>query len=196
MKESLKAFKIITYLLSGLAILMGLIIVLNPQISAVMSCYLVGGVCIALGISEIIRYFRFGIVGILFRFDFFIGAISILLGMLLIVHPLNALYILPILIGFYIITIGNFSIQSAIEIKRFRAKKWWLLLCIGIMSIICGLLLIVDPFRGANGIMIMIGFSLILTGIERISLLHFISNTISRKKMCSDDIDVEWQEVE
>ena len=99
-KKSLKTYKTWAIVLAVVTMVLGLIMVFWPGISAVAICYLMGAVCIAAGIYEIIRYFDLGLIGVLFRYDLFLGIMSVLAGVLLLLHPNGALVILPVILGF------------------------------------------------------------------------------------------------
>lgn len=80
---------------------------------------------LAAGIYEIIRYFDLGLIGVLFRYDLFLGIMSVLAGVLLLLHPNGALVILPVILGFYIILASVFSIQISTEARHFGFSGWW-----------------------------------------------------------------------
>lgn len=67
-------------------------------------------------------------------------------------------------------------------------------LVFGIVGIIFGLLMVINPFAGASTLMEFIGISLLLTGIESLYIFHCISKTFKsdeHQKM----IDAVWHEV-
>ena len=66
-KKSLKTYKTWAIVLAVVTMVLGLVMIFWPGISAVAICYLMGAVCIAAGIYEIIRYFDLGLIGVLFR---------------------------------------------------------------------------------------------------------------------------------
>ena len=85
-KKSLKTYKTWAIVLAVVTMVLGLVMVFWPGISAVAICYLMGAVCIAAGIYEIIRYFDLGLIGVLFRYDLFLGIMSVLAGVLLLLQ--------------------------------------------------------------------------------------------------------------
>ena len=174
-KKSLKTYKTWAIILAVVTMLLGLVMVFWPGISAVAICYLMGAVCIAAGIYEIIRYFDLGLIGVLFRYDLFLGIMSVLAGVLLLLHPNGALVILPVILGFYIILASVFSIQISTEARHFGFSGWWGALLLGIAGAVLGVLMIFDPFKGAKALMIFTGTSLLVTGVESIYAiaLHF-----------------------
>ena len=167
-KKSLKTYKTWAIMLAVVTMVLGLIMVFWPGISAVAICYLMGAVCIAAGIYEIIRYFDLGLIGVLFRYDLFLGIMSVLAGVLLLLHPNGALVILPVILGFYIILASVFSIQISTEARHFCFSGWWGALLLGIAGAVLGVLMILDPFKGAKALMVFTGMSLLVTGIESI----------------------------
>ena len=117
--ETLKRYRLWAIVVSCCMIVLGAAMILRPDISALAVCYLTGALCIAMGVCEIARYFSIGVIGILFRFDLIVGILSTLAGVLLLAHPTGALTVLPIILGFYIIIDSVFSIQAAVELRRF-----------------------------------------------------------------------------
>ena len=132
-KKSLKTYKTWAIVLAVVTMILGLVMIFWPGISAVAICYLMGAVCAA-GIYEIIRYFDLGLIGILFRYDLFLGIMSVLAGVLLLLHPNGALVILPVILGFYIILASVFSIQISTEARHFGFSGWWGALLLGIIN--------------------------------------------------------------
>ena len=135
-KKSLKTYKTWAIILAVVTMVLGLVMVFWPGISAVAICYLMGAVCIAAGIYEIIRYFDLGLIGVLFRYDLFLG----------------------------------------------------------IMSVLAGVLMIFDPFKGAKALMIFTGISLLVTGVESIYAIVCISR-VFRSSGHQQIIDATWHDV-
>ena len=90
-KKSLKTYKTWAIVLAVVTMVLGLVMVFWPGISAVAICSLMGAVCIAAGIYEIIRYFDLGLIGVLFRYDLFLGIMSVLAGIFLIFYGISEL---------------------------------------------------------------------------------------------------------
>ena len=94
-KKSLKTYKTWAIVLAVVTMVLGLVMIFWPGISAVAICYLMGAVCIAAGIYEIIRYFDLGLIGVLFRYDLFLGIMSALMvftGISLLVTGIESIY--------------------------------------------------------------------------------------------------------
>ena len=192
-KKSLKTYKTWAIVLSVVTMALGLVMICWPNISAVAICYLMGAVCIVVGIYEIIRYFDLGLIGVLFRYDLFLGIMSVLAGILLVLHPDGGVVILPVVLGFYIILASVFSIQISTEARHFGFSGWWAALLLGIAGAILGVLMILDPFRGAAALMVFTGISLLVTGVESIYAIICISK-VFRSSGHQKIIEASWHD--
>lgn len=192
-KKSLKTYKTWAIVLSAVTMVLGLVMICWPNISAVAICYLMGAVCIVVGIYEIIRYFDLGLIGVLFRYDLFLGIMSVLAGILLVLHPDGGVVILPVVLGFYIILASVFSIQISTEARHFGFAGWWGALLLGIAGAILGVLMILDPFRGAAALMVFTGISLLVTGVESIYAIICISK-VFRSSGHQKIIEASWHD--
>lgn len=192
-KKSLKTYKTLAIVLSVVTMALGLVMICWPNISAVAICYLMGAVCIVVGICEIIRYFDLGLIGVLFRYDLFLGIMSVLAGILLVLHPDGGVVILPVVLGFYIILASVFSIQISTEARHFGFSGWWGALLLGIAGAILGVLMILDPFRGAAALMVFTGISLLVTGVESIYAIICISK-VFRSSGHQKIIEASWHD--
>ena len=192
-KKSLKTYKTWAIVLSVVTMVLGLVMICWPNISAVAICYLMGAVCIVVGIYEIIRYFDLGLIGVLFRYDLFLGIMSVLAGILLVLHPDGGVVILPVVLGFYIILASVFSIQISTEARHFGFSGWWGALLLGIAGAILGVLMILDPFRGAAALMVFTGISLLVTGVESIYAITCISK-VFRSSGHQKIIEASWHD--
>lgn len=191
MKETWKRFRIGAIAVSCCMLALGILMILLPDISALTVCIILGIFCIAAGTYAIVRYFKLGLAGIFFRSDLTFGCCSILLGMLLLLHPYGSVTFLPIAAGFFMIIGSVVDIQVSVEMRRFQFRKWGLMMALGIINIIFAFLLLINPFQGAEILMIFVGISLIADSVQNFYSVFCISKAIKASK---DDriIDVEW----
>ena len=186
-----KKFRTWAIVLSCLIMVLGLAMLLWPDISAKAVCCILGLLCLVIGISELVRYFQLGPVGVFFRFDLALGLVSILAGVALLTHPQGALAVLPVIAGFYIIVDGVFGVQTSVELRRCGLGRWWLSLLLGILTAAFGLLLVLDPFEGAAALMVYLGVCLLLTGVENLYALISISAAVK----AGMPIEGKWTEI-
>ncbi len=191
MKEKWKQFRLWAIMMSICMLVLGVLTIIWPRISAVAVCYILGAVCIGTGIYEIVRYFKLGFVGLFFRYDLALGIFSILAGILLVIHPLGAAAFLPIVVGIYIVMGSIFDIQVSVEMRRIGIGNWVLSLVLGIIGTIFAFFLILNPFDGISVLMIYIGISLIIGSIQNLYIIHCISSAVKASRN-DTIIDVTW----
>lgn len=73
---------------------------------------------------------------------------------------------ITILLGFLIILNGIFKLQTAIDMKRFENRNWWISLVEAGVIIALGLISVFDPFGTGSTLMIMVGIGFIVSGIS------------------------------
>ena len=182
MKEKWKQFRLWAIVISICMLILGVLMLIWPRISALAVCCILGAVCIAAGIYEIVRYFNLGVIGLFFQHDLLLGIFSILTGVLLLIHPLGAAAFLPIVAGIYIVMGSIFDIQISVEMRRIGAGNWIAALVLGITGIILAFFLILNPFEGISALMIYIGISLIIGSIQSLYIVHCISSAVKAGK--------------
>ena len=111
--------------------------------------------------------------------DIVYGTVTIILGVIVIYNPEAIASIIPIIIGIGIVISSATKLQYAIELKDNLNGQWKTTLIFSIVSAICGVVLICNPFKGAVIIMQIIGGVIVAY-----SILDIIS-TITIKKNVS-----------
>lgn len=195
MKEKWKQFRLWAIIISICMLVLGVLVLIWPKISAVAVCYILGAFCIGTGIYEIVRYFQLGFAGLLFQHDLIWGIFSILAGILLLLHPLGAAAFLPIVAGIYIVMGSIFDIQMSVEMRRLGIGNWVLSLVLGIIGIIFAFFLILNLFDGITALMIYVGILLILGGMQSLYTVHCISSVVKASKN-DNVIDVTWRSMD
>ena len=191
MKEMWRQFRKGAIAVSCCMLALGILMVLWPDISALTICIILGIFCIAAGVYAMVRYFKLGVAGLFFRSDLSFGICSILLGVLLLLHPYGAMIFLPIAAGFFMIIGSVLDIQVSIEMRRLHFGNWGVMLILGIINIIFAFLLLMNPFQGASVLVIFVGISLIVDSIQNFYSIYCISKAIKASKS-NQIIDVEW----
>ncbi len=195
MKEKWKQFRVWAILFSICMLILGVLTLVWPDISAAAVCCILGILCIGTGIYEIVRYFRLGLVGFFFRYDLVLGIFSVLAGVLLLIHPLGAATFLPVIAGIYMVMGSVFEIQVSVEMRRFGIGSWMTSLVLGIIGAVFAFFLILDPFNGVRALMIYVGILMILGSIQNFHAIGCISRAIKESKN-DNVIDVAWEAID
>ena len=156
--------------------ILGVLLILQSEVTIITISYIIGTLLIALGAIAIIKFVK-NVIGITREdLDIVYGTVTIILGVIVIYNPEAIASIIPIIIGIGIVISSATKLQYAIELKENLSSQWKTTMIISIISAICGVILICNPFKGAVVIMQIIGGFIIVY-----SILDIIS-TITIKK--------------
>lgn len=188
--KTIKAAKLGYIVMSALLCCIGIFFMVYPDISAKTICRLVGGIFAVLGAVKLVGYFSKDLYRLAFQFDLSLGILLIAIGLVMLLHPSGFTMVLFSVIGVLVMGDGLFKLQIALDTKRFGIGKWGLIACFAIMTGILGLLLLINPFKGAHIVMIIAGLSLLLAGAANLFVAIF---TIKVAGDCrSDEIEMTY----
>jgi uncharacterized membrane protein HdeD (DUF308 family) len=155
-------------LVSGiLLIVSGLWILATPVQSFVALAVLFSFLTLASGISEIIisltnrNYQGWG-------WYLTNGIVDLIIGIMLVVHPLLSVELLPFLVGFWVMFRGSMAIGSALELKSYNIEGWGIFLFTGIATVLFSLLILFHPILGSISVVFVTSMAFIAAGLFRV----------------------------
>lgn len=176
METLMKKFFRSSLISSIILMIIGVLLILQSEITIITISYLIGTLLIAMGAIAIIKFIK-NINNVnREELDIFYGVVTIILGVIVVYNPEAIASIIPIIIGIGIIINSATKLQYAIELKQSLNSQWKTTIIISIISAVCGVILICNPFKGAVVIMQIIGGFIVAY-----SILDIIS-TITIKK--------------
>ncbi|WP_158976482.1 HdeD family acid-resistance protein [Cellulophaga sp. L1A9] len=98
------------------------------------------------------------------------GILDLIIGILLLTHPLMTMAILPLYIGFWLLFQSILSIGLSFQLKAAGTPGWGMLFFWSIITLLFSFLLLANPFIAGLSIVYMTAFALITAGIFRIFL--------------------------
>ena len=98
-----------------------------------------------------------------------VGVLGLAAGILTFAWPGVTALVLLLFIAFWAIATGVMQIVGAIKLRKEIDNEWLLIFC-GVLSVLFGLILIVQPQTGALALVFLIGFYAILEGIGLVAL--------------------------
>ena len=167
----MKVFKRIKWayvLVSVFFIVIGVLLILNPETSMTMLCRVLGIGAIVFGIVRVIGYFLRELDGVALRYDFASGVFAVIAGAMVIWRAPEVANIMAVVIGLFILVDCVFKLQVALDSKRMGASSWWVTLLFTCICMVLGCLLIFDTFKGQQVISIMMGVSLVADGLQNL----------------------------
>ena len=165
--------------------IIGLVLVFLPDVSNRIVGALIGISCIGSGASSLYNYLkRDG--AKLFALSIVFAVFYFLLGLILIIYPYKVMSFVTICLGLYLIVKGAMKIDYAFWFKRGSEDSWLVTLVTGILLIVFGILLLVDPFARVLTLTKIAGAFLMINAV-----MDF-SNTIMFKKRTKVIMDIFW----
>lgn len=152
-----------------LAIVFGIIAMVSPIGTAIVLAIVIGIFAIVDGIIDLIDAFRHrGTSGVGLRV--FLGIISLLFGIILLVWPGKTIAFMVILIAIWSIVIGVLQIIANISIRKEAPGAWVWGVISGALGVIFGILVLVWPGIGLVTLIWLVGIWAIVFGIALIVL--------------------------
>lgn len=175
-------------ILGALALaVLGVLLILESEATIVTISYVVGGVLVAIGVLALLKFYKEVKENNDTGMDLVYGIISIVLGIVVISNPKAVASIIPIIMGLIIIINSGTKLQYSIELKRNDNSLWKSTMILSLISTLCGVLLIFNPFKGAAFLTKLIGFLILLYAVLDIISTITIKSTVKKIKTAISD---------
>ena len=185
------------YIVSAVAFMaLGLILTIWPEMSMITISYAAGAIVLASGIVRIAGYFSKDLYSLAFQFDLALGIFTVLIGIVFLLHPQWLISAIPFFVGIFVLVNGLFTFQTSLDSKRFGMKYWWVMLIFSVLSSALGIVLIIDPFTGAGVLTILVGVTMMCTGVEKLFLSLYTIVIKRKNKHGSDYIETDCRNID
>ena len=161
--------------ISLLFLILGIVLVIDPNMSVFGIAYVVGVVLIINGISYMIE----SNVKLLFYDPLLVGIISLIFGIIVIVNPDIFTVMIPIVLGIWFIIYGVIKYKFSLVLNEIGENGWAVSLLGALITMFSGILLMVFPKVGAVTLVFMIGVLLIVYSISDIINFFIIKKRVN-----------------
>lgn len=161
-------------------ILLGIMMILFPTLSVATVTSLFGTFLLICGIIRIMSYFSKDTYNLAFQFDLALGVFLCVIGILLLLHPVDLMVGLPILLGIILLIDGALKLQTALDAKLFGLTKWWLIILLAIVTGCMGIFLMTKPFDSAIILAVLMGVALIIDGVQNLCITIYTVKYLKR----------------
>lgn len=144
MKNKIGRLNSVTYLIFGIVcLLMGIILIINPDFTLTGLCSVVGAVLIVAGVILMILYFAKAGYRDHESADFAVTTCMILGGILILIRKEDISSIFPQFLAVFVLLSGVLKMQQAMDLVGYKNEAWlWHFLIGLIVVVLCGLVLI------------------------------------------------------
>ena len=168
-------------------VVLGILLIFESEATIVTISYVIGGILVAIGVLALLKFYKEVKENDDTGMDLVYGIISIILGIVVISNPKAVASIIPIIMGLLIILNSGTKLQYSIELKKNNNNLWKSTMILSLISTLCGVLLIFNPFKGAAFLTRLIGFLILLYAILDIISTMAIKNTVKKIKTAIND---------
>ena len=165
-----------TWLFAAAIMVFGLALLLWPNATTSLIINGFGGILLGVGIFHIIRYYTRSRHYAMSNMDLGVGITFAFLGLLVFLLKGFLLSVVPALIGLFLLITGFLKIQAALDYKRLLVNRWYMQMIAAGISVVMGLIIILNPFRTAMTLIRIMGGAILIEGIQDLLSLRAYKN--------------------
>lgn len=158
-------------------ILLGIILMVWPSMSADLFCLVVGIGALVFAIFYLVRYWQNCREGFTFQMELVLAIVLAALGIFCLVTPRTLLSILPFFLGVVLLIDGVGKIPRALELKSLGFSRWWIELLFALLTAALGLVLVLNPFSLIRISIIFFGASLAISGVTDLFIMAWFGHS-------------------
>ena len=189
MEKLMKKFFRSSLITSLFLIALGLLLIFQSDAVIYSISYIIGGILIALGVLGIIKFVQGTNKEQQTELDIVYGIVSVILGIVVIKNPQAIASIIPTILGISIVINSATKLQYAFELKANGNNLWKSTMVVSIISTLCGIVLIFNPFKALTSFTKIVGiFIVIYAVLDMISTFTIKRNVKIFQKTMKEEI--------
>ena len=172
-------------------ILLGVILIWWPDRSVNFLCMLLGVSIFITGIIYILGWLARRKEGVP---AFFVlpGVILCALGVWLMTSPASVIKLIQYIFGAILIFHGAVDLQGAVSLMRRRWGRWWVDLLLALLTILLGVLVLLNPFGTFAALVMHIGAALVFDGVSDLCIIWRLSRAFkAAERIMEEEQDLE-----
>lgn len=184
MKDLTKRIFWISIISTLIMLIFGILLFIFPETVINSITIGMGVIFIMIGIVPIINYFRFRKTGFSTTFSFMLGIFCIVAGLILLMNKNILGTIIPILTGVWMIINSINRISISMDLRDDNISFWSITFIYAILTLILGVLLILDPVNGGKFVTKSIGIIICIYSV--FDIVDLILIKIKAKKVVKE----------
>lgn len=193
MRETLKKLKADIILSALLCAVLGIVLLLWPEATIDLVCKILAVGLIIMGAVQITSYFTDRSIH---PFAGALGLLLVLVGIWIFLRPGSIVSIVPIVIGVILCVHGIQDLKLSFETKENGYGNWWSMLIIAAVSLLFGVICIVNAFGMIKLALRFIGIALIYDGVSDLWIANRAIRAAKAAGETAKALDVEYKEVD
>lgn len=165
MEKLMKKFFRSSLITSLFLIALGLLLIFQSDAVIYSISYIIGGILIAIGVLAIIKFIQNTNNEQKAELDIVYGIVSVILGIVVIKNPQAIASIIPAILGISIVISSATKLQYAFELKANGNNLWKTTMVISIISTLCGIVLLFNPFKALSSFTKVVGIFIVIYAV-------------------------------
>ena len=165
MENLMKKFFRSSLITSIFLIALGFLLIFQSDAVIYSISYVIGGILVAIGVLAIIKFIQNTNNIQKSELDIVYGIVSIVLGIVVIKNPAAIASIIPVILGISIIISSATKLQYAFELKSNGNNLWKTTMIISIISTLCGIVLLFNPFKAISSFTKVVGIFIVIYAV-------------------------------
>lgn len=162
-------------------LIIGFILLIKPGTALVTIVHILALLAVVMGVVSLVTYFKdkysVGNGGVIKGIVYFFIAAFLYFGAGFIIS------IVPFILGLLIVISGIVKLQEALDMMKYRADGSVTVLVIAILSLVLGILILINPFGTAELLFRIIGIALIYNGVsDLLTVFYFPGKQDTRNR--------------
>lgn len=197
MKNLLKRIKANALLSALIYTVLGVVLLVWPELSTNVLCTALGLVLLVSGISDILEFVFQRDGSLYYNLQLGLGVILCAVGGWLLLRPTLIAVIIPRIIGVLVCFHGFKDFGDALTLRKNKSPQATAALLLGSITILLGVVLVVNPFSAFTTVVRIIGLILIYDGVSDLWITSQVSYAIklAEKELQGEVIDVDYQDI-
>ena len=184
-------------LISSITLLIiSLFLFFETEATIITISYIIGSILIAIGTITIMKYINNLKSSIRNELDIIYGVGMAILGIIVISNPKGLASIIPFVLGIIMIITSATKLQISLDIMKKNEGKMTTSTILLLITCICGVVLIFNPFSGAKILAKIIGIIILIYAILDIVSTFKIQKIIKKRNIKGNDIVTEATVIE
>jgi len=153
--------------------IIGIILITNPESTIKVISYILGGIFIAIGIIKIINYFSAKGSSDLYNYNLIYGLIAVVLGIITMIYSSTIATMFRIMIGIWIIYSSLIRLSFALKLRKAQINSWTAVLVLALCMLVFGLYMVFNT----SAVMVTVGIVILAYAIsDLIESFIFVRN--------------------
>lgn len=167
-------------LAAALYVLLGLVLIFFPHLTAGLFCTVVGLLFLAYGAITVISFFVHRGSGSSFALqaELILGVISLVVGVFFLTHFDFIISIIPVILGFYILIDALVNLKRGLDMRALGYAGWTATLVMSAVSLVLGGVILWNPFDAGLLLWRVIGGTFLYLGLSDLWAIYMLDKLV------------------